>query len=155
MVSKMPLWNTKFRLEHSDRENMGAFHSTKTSGLNFWQFPIANGTAFPKISKKGTTHPRRPRGQIKGADFFPEVFFPCNFATGISRIFGWMVRVSGFQQFPEFWKLFREFLYHLPLFPNFRKFWLNGKRPRTTFSDVPLLLEIFRGNKPKSHFPFT
>ena len=27
---------------------MGAFHSTKTSGLNFGQFPVANGTAFSK-----------------------------------------------------------------------------------------------------------
>ena len=30
---------------------MGPFHSTKTSGLNFWQLPVANGTAFSKISK--------------------------------------------------------------------------------------------------------
>ena len=31
----------------------GVFHSAKTSGLNFRQFPLANGTAaFSKISKK-------------------------------------------------------------------------------------------------------
>ena len=27
-------------------------HSTKTSGLNFRQLPVAKGTAFSKISKK-------------------------------------------------------------------------------------------------------
>ena len=29
-----------------------------------------------------------------------------------------------FNSFQNFWKLFRKRLYHLPLFPNFRKFWL-------------------------------
>ena len=30
-----------------------AFHSTKTSGLNFQQLPGANGTAFSKFPKTG------------------------------------------------------------------------------------------------------
>ena len=30
----------------------GAFHSTSKSGLNFRQLPVANGTAFSKVSKK-------------------------------------------------------------------------------------------------------
>ena len=48
-----------------------------------------------------------------------------NFAPGISRIFGWMVLIS--EILTTFsWKI----LYHLPLCPNFRKVWLNGKRPR-------------------------
>ena len=60
--------------------------------------------------------------QIFG-DFFAEVFFPFNVALGISRIFGWMVRISKIQQFPEFLETFQgKFLYHLPLFSNFRKF---------------------------------
>ena len=29
-----------------------AFHSNKTSGLSFWQLPVANGTELSKISKK-------------------------------------------------------------------------------------------------------
>ena len=32
----------------AEKKIMGAFHSTKTSGLNFRQFPVANGTAFSK-----------------------------------------------------------------------------------------------------------
>ena len=39
--------------------------------------------------------------------FFPGVCFPFNFASGISGIFGWMVRISEIQQFPEFLKTFR------------------------------------------------
>ena len=52
---------------------------------------------------------------------------PFNFAPGI---FGWMVRISKIQQVPELvsGNFSEKFLYHLPLFPNFRKFWLNGKR---------------------------
>ena len=30
---------------------LGAFQSSKTSGLKFWQLLVANGTAFSKISK--------------------------------------------------------------------------------------------------------
>ena len=38
---------------------------------------------------------------------FPEVFFPFHFAPGISRIFGYMLRVSEIQQFSEFLEPFR------------------------------------------------
>ena len=41
-----------------------------------------------------------------------------------------MVRFSEIQQFPEFSGNFSgKFLVHLLLFPNFLKFWLNGKHP--------------------------
>ena len=40
-----------------------------------------------------------------------------------------MVPISQIQQLPEFLETAGKFMYHLPLFPNFRKFWLNGKRP--------------------------
>ena len=46
-----------------------------------------------------------------------------------------------------------KFLYHLPLFPNFRKFWWNGGPGLP--QHVPLLLEIFLRNNPKSRLPFT
>ena len=36
-----------------------------------------------------------------------------------------MVRISEIKWFLFSWA----FLYHLPQFPNFRKFWLDGKRP--------------------------
>ena len=37
---------------------------------------------------------------------FPEVLFPFNYAPGKSRIFGWVVRISAIQQFPEFLETF-------------------------------------------------
>ena len=39
-------------------EIWGAFHSTKTSRLNFRQFPVANRAAFSKISTKARGQPR-------------------------------------------------------------------------------------------------
>ena len=84
------------------RRILGTLHSTKTSGLNFWQLPVASGTAFSGISKKGGNLTRYT--QI----FFPEVFFPFNFAPKISRIFDWKDRISDLNSFRNFWKLFRE-----------------------------------------------
>ena len=49
----------------------GAFHSTRKSGLNFRQLPVANGTAFSKISARERKLARYP--QIFG-NFSPEVF---------------------------------------------------------------------------------
>ena len=42
--------NVELAYQKEILKTMGAFHSTKTSGLNFRQFPVANGTAFSKIS---------------------------------------------------------------------------------------------------------
>ena len=74
-------------------------HSTKTSGLNFRQLPVAKGTAFSKISKKEDNLASYTQLFEK---FFPQVFFPFHFAPGISRIFGEMVRISEIKQFLEF-----------------------------------------------------
>ena len=40
-----------FLLTQQNRETLGAFHSTETSGLNFRQLPVANETVFSKISR--------------------------------------------------------------------------------------------------------
>ena len=59
------------------------FPSTKTSGLNFRQFPSAKGTAaFLKISKKEDNLARYT--QI--SNFFHGIFLPFNFAPGVSTI---------------------------------------------------------------------
>ena len=72
---------------------------------------------------------------------------------GISRNFGWMVRnstVSGISgTFPE------NFCSICRCYANFRKFWFNGKRPRSTCSDVLLLPDIFHRNDPKGRVSFT
>ena len=65
-------------------ETGGTFYSTKASGLNFRQLPGANATAFSKIRKTGQPREVYPNFRV----FFPEVFFPVNFAPGKSRIFG-------------------------------------------------------------------
>ena len=39
-------------------------------------------------------------------NFFPEAFFPFNFALGLSRIFSWMVGITEIQQSREFLKAF-------------------------------------------------
>ena len=108
---------------------MGAFSSTKMSTLNFRQLPVANGIVFFKTSKtEGQPREVYPNfrkifnGRFLSIHFCSRDFqveflvewFPFrtdSTASGISRNF------SG------------KSLYHLPLFPNFRKFWLNVKRP--------------------------
>ena len=78
----------------------GSFHSIKTSGLNFRQLPVANGTAFSKISWKGDNLAWVYPNFLK---FFPRSFLSAfNFAPGISRVFGWMVRISEIQQLSKF-----------------------------------------------------
>ena len=64
-------------------------------------------------------------------NFLTEDFFPFIFAPGIFRYNFWLngshfanSTASGISR-----NFAGKFLYHLPLFPNFRKFWLNGKRP--------------------------
>ena len=83
---------------------------------------------FPKISKKRTTS----RGIAKNfGNFFLE-FLECS------------VEWFAIQQFPE------NFCSICRCYANFRKFWFNGKRPRSTCSDVLLLPDIFHRNDPKS-----
>ena len=76
-----------------------------------------------QISKKEDNHARYTQVFV----FFPGIVLSIQLCSPIFfRVFGWMVYISEIQQFPEF---LETFLYYLPLFPNFRKFCLNGKRP--------------------------
>ena len=82
---------------------VGAYHGrfpfNQNAPLKIQLFPVANGTAFSKNSEKEDNLARYT--QIF-ENFVPEVFLPFYFAPGISRIFGWMVRISEIQQFSEF-----------------------------------------------------
>ena len=107
---------------------LGAFHSSKTSALNVPQLPVANGTAFSKISKQGVNFARYSQIFEK---FFSRSFLaiPLGILTpGIFRIFGWIVRISGIQQFPEFMKTFPgKFLYICRCFQFFESFgWMES-----------------------------
>ena len=108
------------------RRILGTLHSTKTSGLNFWQLPVASGTAFSGISKKGGNLTRYT--QIFEKYFSPKFSFhstllPKFLEFSIERIAFRISTVSAISG-----NFFGKFLYHLPLFPNVRKFLLNGKR---------------------------
>ena len=108
------------------RRILGTLHSTKTSGLNFWQLPVASGTAFSGISKKGGNLMRYT--QIFEKFFSPKFSFhstllPKFLEFSIERIAFRISTVSAISG-----NFFGKFLYHLPLFPNVRKFLLNGKR---------------------------
>ena len=70
-------------------EIWGAFYSTKTSGLNFRQFLVANRAALSKISIKEDNLAWYT--QIFKKNFLELFFAFKGFVPGISRSFGWIV----------------------------------------------------------------
>ena len=86
-------------------KTMGAFHSTKTSGLNFRQFPVANETAFSKISN--TEH-----NLVRNNQIFENSFRYLSFqSTLLSEFLEFSTEWFAFRKFysfRNFWKLFRE-----------------------------------------------
>ena len=106
----------------------GVFHSIKTSDLKIRLLPVANGTAFSNISK--TEDNLASYTQIFENFLRPEVFFPFNFAPRISRIFGWMARISEIQH------LFREISVPFPAVPKFSKVLVEWKTPHNYLKDV-------------------
>ena len=130
----------EFPLETFRPRKQGRFPFNQNVRFELRQIPVANETALSKISKKRTT------------------------SRGIPKIFGnfspefleFSVECFAIQQFPEFLETFPEnFCSICRCYANFRKFWFNGKRPRSTCSDVLLLLDIFHRNDPKSRVSFT
>ena len=108
----------------------GAFHSTKASGLNFRKLPGASGTAFSKISKNRAT----AQGIPKFSKFFSRKFsfhstlLPENLEFSVECL-----PIRKFNSFRNSGNFSGKFLYDLPPFPNFGKFWFNGKRPGSKF----------------------
>ena len=89
---------------HVEWVNIARFPFNQTSGLIFRQIPAANGTALSKISKNEDNLARFTHWNFRF--FSREVIFPFNFTPGISRICGWMVRLSKFNR--NFWTLLGE-----------------------------------------------
>ena len=85
--------------------SMGAFHSTKTSDLNFRQFPVAKGTAFPKIPKKEDNLARYTQIFEK---IFPHFSFRSALLPEFLEFFVEWFAFRKLNSFRNFWKLFRE-----------------------------------------------
>ena len=123
---------------------MGTSHSTKTFSLNFRQLPQENGTAFSKISKK--------EANLATYNQIFEKKFKGSFLSIHDQLCSRNFENSHFENSTAFRisaTFCEKFLYHLPLFPNFRKFWLNGKRPlsprvKPVFSSARIQLLINR-----------
>ena len=82
---------------------LGAFQSTKTSGLKFRQLLVANGTAFSKISKKEDN-------LAKYTQIFENFFRKFSFHSTLPAEFlffslEWFA-LRKFNSFRIFWKLF-------------------------------------------------
>ena len=111
----------------SEKRVLGAFHSTKTSGLNFRQLPVANGTAFSKLSQKKTTS----RGIPKFGKFFPGSFLSIQLCSR------------------NFWKLFREISVPFHAVSKYSKVLIDWKAPKLpvgmfqTEILVPFLRSLF------------
>ena len=84
---------------------LGPFHSTKTSGMNFRQLPVANDTAFSKISKKRTTSRGIPKfwKHFSRKVSFHSALFPKVLEFSVE----WF-EFRKFKSFRNFWKLFLE-----------------------------------------------
>ena len=106
-------------------ETGGAFHSSKTPGLNFRQLPGANGTAFSKNSKTGQPREVYPIFEF----FFPEVFSPVNFAPGNLEFSVEWLPIRKFKSFRNFWKLFREISVRFAAVSKFWKVLVELKAP--------------------------
>ena len=93
---------------------LGAFQSTKTSGLKFRQLLAANGIAFSKISKKRTTSRSIPKfSKIFSESFLSTQLCPRNFYNfrlngshfGNSTVFGFSGKFSPFAAISKFSKV--------------------------------------------------
>ena len=110
-------------------------HYPKTLGALFpftqnvrFEFSVAScsewNNGFQNFQKRGQPREVYPSFRFF---FFTGSVLSIQLCSGIFfRIFNWMVHISEIQQLPGFLDTFP---YYLPLFPNFRKFCLNGKRP--------------------------
>ena len=77
--------------EFPGKQDYRRFRFNQNVWFDFQQVPVANGTAFSKISKKEenlASYTIRGIGLLYEVYFFPKVFFPFNFAPGVFRLSG-------------------------------------------------------------------
>ena len=130
-------------------ENKGHFPFNQMSGLNFRQHSVANGAAFSKISRKEDNLARY-------SQIF-ETFFPMKFSFHSSLLpefLEFSVNGSHFgnSTVSGFLETFPKIAHHLLLFPNFRKFWLNGPKVSDRARVQVRFISHFRSPVPRSIF---
>ena len=117
LISKLPTTLTLLKVAGSKQKpiHIGRSRLSKMSGLNFRQPPVADGTAFSKIFKNEDNLARYTQ-------IFEKLTRKFSFQlTSLSEFLKFFVEWFAFRKlnsFPNFWKLFREILFHLPLFLN-------------------------------------
>ena len=97
----------------------GAFHSSKTSVLNFPQLPVAKRTAFSKISEK--------------EDNLMQKLFSWKFSfhsTLLPEFLEVLVELFTFQKFNSFCNFWKFSVPFVAVSKFLKKFWLNGKHQK-------------------------
>ena len=121
---------------------LGAFHSTKKSGLHFRQLPVENCTAFSKIFKK--------RATLRGITRFSETFsrkFSFH-STLLSEFLEVLVVWFTFQNFNSlwnFWKLSWKISIQFASVSKFSKILVEWKAPFVSINVVPFSPYNFTG----------
>ena len=103
------------------RFNQNVWFKFSATSSSEWNSIFQN---FQKRGKPRELHYSRHRITIRGI-FFPESFLSIQLCS-----WSFSVEWFAFRTFNISGNFSGKFLYHLTLFPNFRKFWLNGKDPR-------------------------
>ena len=117
LKSNLPTTLTLLKVAGSKQKpiHIGGSPLSKMSGLNFRQLPVANGTAFFKIFKNEDN-------LASYTQIFEKFTRKFSFQlTSLSEFLKSLVEWFAFRKlnsFRNFWKLFREILFHLPLFLN-------------------------------------
>ena len=117
-------------------KTLGAFHSTKTSGLNFRQLPVANGTAFFPLTAPVMTifqhfqERTTSRGIPKFSKKFSRKFsFHSTLLPEFLKFSVEWFAFRKFNSFRNFWKLFQEISVPFAVASNFSKVWVEWKAP--------------------------
>ena len=121
---------------------LGAFHSTKKSGLHFRQLPGENCTAFSKIFKKRTTL----QGITRSSETFSLKF--TFHSTLLSEFLEFLVVWFAFQNFNSLWNfctLFWEISVQLASVSKFSKVLVEWKAPFVSINVVPFSPYNFTG----------
>ena len=117
-----------------DNDILGAFHSTKTSGLNFRQLSIANGTAFSVDCTGNDDFPTFPEKRSTSRAKFSKKFsrkFSFH-STLLPEFLQFSVEWFAFRKFNSFrnfWKLFQEIYVPFAAVSKFSKVLVEWKAP--------------------------